>query len=45
VTGMLEVAGAVVMRKDPLSSCWQQRVDCGSQLNIKAAEAAEIMGG
>ena len=41
----LEVAGAVVMRKDPLDSCWQQGVNGAGQLHIQAAEAAEIMGG
>jgi len=45
VTGMLAVAGAVVMRKDPLDSCWQQGVNGAGQLHIQAAEAAEIMGG
>ena len=45
VTGTLEVAGAVVMRKDPQHSCWQQSVDCGGQFHIEPAEATEIMGG
>ena len=33
------------MRKDPLDSCWQQRVDGGSQIGIEIAEPAEIVGG
>ena len=41
----LEVAGAVLMRKNPLDSCWQQGVNGAGQLHIQAAEAAEIMGG
>lgn len=45
VTGTPELAGAVVMRKDPLASCWQQGINGGGQLHIKVAEAAQIMGG
>ena len=45
VTGTPEVAGAAVIPRMILNSCWQQRVDRDGQLGIQLAEAAEIVGG
>ena len=45
VIGTPGLAGAVIMRKEPFVSCWQQSVNGAGQLYIQAAEAAEIMGG
>ena len=45
VTGTPADAVAEVITVVPLSSCWQQGIDGGSQARIKVAQSSQVVGG